>query len=816
MDHGKSKCLTNKITVFGIVQGVGFRPLVYRIAKKYGINGTVRNIGGLVEIIAQSSQEEFEHFLLDIKTNQSDGCEIVNINIEEMNSDVIFLDFKILDSSNNEEVSIIPPDLPVCPACQRELYRDSDRRFINPFISCMSCGPRYTIIEELPYDRHNTTMKEFSMCPSCNEEYTSPESRRFHAQTISCNDCGPYLIYQEQKSNKRKVLEIIETEIIQDTKEVTIKQGKKQSVIDQEVHETMINLETNGAVVNQAALDAAVATINLGGIVAVKGIGGYHFVCSPFMEVTVLNLRKLKGREQKPFAVMFETISAVKEYCVVSEEEKDLLESKARPIVLLYSKQESLDASINQQSKDTYPRRQSMAPSTNQGSIYCGAFLPYTPLQMLLTKRCGPLIMTSANISNKPIIKEDQEILLLKSPYLKGILYNKRRIVRSVDDSVAKLLDHKPQLIRRSRGYVPFPVFLSGGKENLQIFAAGGDLKAAFCLYKKGNAVVSQYFGDLEEITVMQEYESSAADLSRLLKISPDLVVCDYHPNYYSVRYAKSLGIPVLQVQHHHAHIASVMAEYDLKERVLGIAFDGTGYGMDGNIWGGEFLVCEGADFTRVAQLSYTPILGGDQSMRDAKKTAACFLFNAGLEEHIVDDRSDIILAALTNKFNTILTSSMGRLFDAVASILNIQQENRYEGECAANLEREAVLAIRNHKKPEELTFAIHKKSEIIEIDPKPLLESICRLRDTVDIGALALGFHYAVAESIVTVCEMIRAEQNINTVALSGGVFQNTILTEYTLKRLKEKGFRVYVNTVVPPNDGSISLGQTYIGLMK
>ena len=862
MDYGKIERITKKIIVYGIVQGVGFRPLVYRLAKKHNIKGTVRNVGGLVEIITQSSQQDFDGFLNDLKTNESNSYEIVNIEIEDIEIETIqtedieaedietenietkdieaenmeaenievenietkdietenmeaenievenietkdietenietenieaenietkdieaenieveniktrdieikdikikdarteklkhnnFVEFKIIDSGINDEISIIPPDLSVCPDCQKELFTNSDRRFHNPFISCMSCGPRYTIIKELPYDRHNTTMKDFAMCSSCQEEYTLPTSRRFHAQSISCNDCGPYLIFNEST--------------------------------------------------NKEAFEAAVTIINSGGIVAVKGIGGFHFVCSPFIEDTVLHLRQLKGREEKPFAVMFESISSVLEYCVVTKEEKELLESKAKPIVLLYTS------------------NRSMAKATNKGSIYCGAFLPYTPLQIMLTNKCGPLIMTSANISNNPIIKDDLEMLQLKSPYLVGVLYNKRRIVRSVDDSVAKVIDHKLQLIRRSRGYVPYPVFLPQSSTNVQILATGGDLKAAYCLFKGGNAVVSQYFGDLEERTVLEEYKDSIIDLSRLLKITPDLIVCDLHPNYYSTKYAETLGIPILYVQHHHAHIASVMAEHDLKERVIGIAFDGTGYGTDGNIWGGEFLICEGADFKRAAHLSYTPILGGDQSMRDAKKTATCFLLNLGLDKYIKDDRSDIIQAAIKNRMNTVLSSSMGRLFDAVASILDIQHENRYEGECAANLEREAVLAKRSKLLPIEFTFSIKQKSDIIEIDPEPVFDAICKLKGNVPTGALSLGFHYAIADVILKVCEILRNEQTINTVALSGGVFQNTILTEKVLKLLREKGFQVYVNTAVPPNDGSISLGQTYIGLMR
>ncbi|MGB8450869.1 MAG: carbamoyltransferase HypF [Anaerocolumna sp.] len=747
MDKKQIKIETKKIKVFGMIQGVGFRPLVFRLARKYNISGTVKNIGGIVEIIAQAAEPCITEFIMELNSNGCHDYEIVHLQIEDVEK-IEFTEFKIINSSMDREVSIIPPDLPVCQKCQEELEEVGNRRFKNPFISCTSCGPRYTILEHLPYDRHTTSMKEFPMCPACKDEYTDAESRRFHAQTISCDDCGPYIILKGLKDQK--------------------------------------------------ALEEAVRILKSGGILAVKGIGGYHFVCSPMIEETVLNLRKLKGREEKPFAVMFENMDSVEEFCIVTREEKDLLESKARPIVLLYMGEKS------------------MAEATNKGGIYCGAFLPYTPLQIQLTKSCGPLIMTSANLSDHPIIKDDNKMLDLKSPYLKGVLYHKRRIVRSVDDSVAKVIDHKPQLIRRSRGYVPYPVFLTQGNKDMEIFAAGSDLKAAFCLYKKGNAVVSQYFGDLEERSVLEEYKASYTDLSGLLNINPELAVCDLHPGYHSTAYVKTLGVPILPVQHHHAHIASVMAEHDLKGPVIGIAFDGTGYGSDGNIWGSEFLVCEGAEFKRAGHLRYTPMLGGDSSIRDGKKTAACFLLKAGLENKIQDERLTMIKAAIDHNINTVLTSSMGRLFDAVTSILNLHHENRYEGECAVMLEKEAVQAVRKQIEPVKLTFAINQKCDIIEIDPAPVLQAICSLKATVGKGALALGFHYGLAEVVLKVCEIIREEQGIRTVALSGGVFQNTVLTEQILKLLRNKDFMIYVNMAVPPNDGSISLGQTYIGLMK
>ena len=865
MDKGKDKFITKKLRAYGIVQGVGFRPLVYRIAKKHNITGYVRNVGGYVEIVAQGEDTDITDLVQEL-ISSSGSHELVKLEIKELGTASganefeledtfeLYEDFTITGSGESEEVSIIPPDLPVCPECMKELGAPHNRRYLNPFISCISCGPRYTILEELPYDRHTTAMKDFTMCPDCMEEYDAPGERRFHAQTISCNDCGPYLIFRDnRKSNgdsySRDKLpgngiepadaseyeadhkKMSHTDIgckemsrkDMGCKEMGCKEMKQKDIRHKNIsrndlnynhrsyeksnygsagHEVIKHKAGNLDIFEQEALQKAAAIICEGGIVAVKGIGGYHLVCSPFREDAVLNLRKLKGREEKPFAVMFEHIAQIEEYCPVSDEEKVLLETKARPIVLLCMREDIF------------------APSTNKGSIYLGAFLPYTPLQLLLIKECGPLIMTSANLSGQPILTDDDRMLSLPSPYLDGVLYNKRKIVRFVDDSVAKVIDKKPQLIRRSRGYVPYPVFLteknsrSGRDKEEAVFAAGGDLKAAFCLYKKGNAVVSQHFGDLEEEAVMGEYEKAYSDLTGLLKIAPALAVCDLHPNYHSSEFAKGLNLPVLKVQHHHAHIASVMAEHDLQGKVIGIAFDGTGYGTDGNIWGSEFLLCEGAGFLRAAHLAYAPMLGGDASMRDAEKTAACFLLNAGLGEYVTDTRKDIINAALSHKINTVRTSSMGRLFDAAASILGIAHINKYEGECAALLEKEAVLALRRGVEPVRLSFAFCEAYEIIEIDPKPVLNDLCRLRDTQEAGALALGFHYALAEAAAYVCRLLRRKYQSNTVALSGGVFQNSILSGRTCRLLRDQGFEVYMNLAVPPNDGGISLGQTYIGL--
>ncbi|MGC4019374.1 MAG: carbamoyltransferase HypF [Muricomes sp.] len=783
MDKEKIEIVTKKVLVSGIVQGVGFRPLTFRLAQKHGIKGTVQNIGGMVEIIAQSGLRDFECFVEELKTTEGGGCEIINLEIKDVTESTTesFQEFRIIRSSANQKVSIIPPDLAVCSKCREELYEKKNRRYLHPFISCMSCGPRYTIMDRLPYDRENTVMEDFVMCSECESEYTSPSDRRFHAQTISCYDCGPKLIFRGNH----------------DLTDETKRQGSC-AVSREESHAENVEKSYEN-------FQKAVHIIKQGGIIGVKGIGGYHFVCSPFMEETVQNLRKLKGREEKPFAVMFGSVDEIEEHCQVTREERILLESGARPIVLLYSANEK------------------MAPSTYKGSIYCGAFLPYTPLQIMLIQSCGPLIMTSANISDQPIIRDDDEMLSLEEPLLDGVLYNKRRIIRSVDDSVAKIIDKKPQMVRRSRGYVPYPVFLQERSKDIKVFAAGGDLKAAFCLYHQGNAVVSQYFGDLGEGRVFEEYKMSVEDLCNLLQIRPDLTVCDLHPGYFSSKYAEARGGQILYVQHHHAHIASVMAEHHLKGKILGIAFDGTGYGTDGHVWGSEFMVCEGSDFQRIAHLAYTPMLGGDESMKDAKKTATCFLLNSGLSQFIDDSRSDIIKAALEHQIHTVQTSSMGRLFDAVSSMLGICDVNRYEGECAACLEKEAILAEKNHIPPHPMSFDIQVMTEEILLGSGPVLEAVgagWSGRDKTDEifvrRSLALGFHYALAWAALQICLITREKEGINSIALSGGVFQNSVLSNYMIKLLREHHFEVYYNMAVPPNDGGISLGQAYIGLIS
>jgi hydrogenase maturation protein HypF len=766
VDKGKKGIVIKRILVYGIVQGVGFRPFVYSLAERLGIVGTVCNLGGIVEIIAAAPEDVHRSFLKELRTEEGKDYEIHAIEAEEITKEHLTREqyavyesgkFVISTSTSNVQGFSLTPDIGLCKSCASELVDKVNRRYLHPFISCAACGPRYTILEHTPYDRDTTVMKEFPMCEACNNEYTTASDRRFHAETISCMECGPVLRWEEH----------IETV-------------------------TGDSFRAEG----ETALTEAIKVIRAGGIAAVKGIGGFHYVCSPFMNETVQKLRLLKGREKKPFAICFPDMDILKTYAKVTTEEEKLLCSKARPIVLLYEKERKVAAEVSGE------------------SIYLGAFLPYTPIQLLLTKELGPLIMTSANLSGKPIIRENSEMLSIISPYLRGVLYHDREILRSVDDSVVKVVKGKKQIIRRSRGYAPYPILLP--KSEMEIFAAGGDLKASFSLYKDGRAVLSQYFGDLEEYDILEEYQKAYEELKALLFLSPKLAVCDLHPGYHSTEFTKGLALPVLQVQHHHAHIASVMAEHNLKGKVLGIAFDGTGYGTDGNIWGGEFLLCEGGDFTRVGHLSYTPLMGGDASLKDAGKTALCYLLAEGLSEVIKDDRTALIKAALTHGTNTILSSSMGRLFDAVSALLGICTENRYEGEAAVLLEQEARKALMKGIAPVFMEFDITEVDGIYQMKPGGVIRKLAASKDIKSKGALSLGFHYAIAEAVLCISGKLRRRENISAVALSGGVFANSLLLERVTECLFEEGFQVYRNEAVPPGDGGISLGQTYIGLQK
>ncbi len=823
-----------RITLYGLVQGIGFRPSVVRLAQKWGIEGVVCNFGGGVRVLASAPASLAEGFSRQLQNEPPPLSEILHINVDCLDANQYQKELKALSSkslpdhnmsivgvmrvddqcesqhsliSNNnkkgpgepspcntgepspcaafrivesrdegEGLVILPADLPVCDSCLSEMKNASDRRFGHPLISCTHCGPRYSIIQKAPYDRCNTAMEAFDFCPECLAEYTTPESRRFHAQTVSCHHCGPQL--------RLKV---------------------------PEAHESGKDTGYSKGWTGEEALQKTIGLIKAGGVVAVKGIGGYHFLTSPYKDSAVKGLRELKEREQKPFAVCFPSLEAIKSYAQVSPQEEALLLSKARPIVLLEQKQPF--------------EAEPFSSLVLQNSRYIGAFLPYTPILVRLCESLGPLVATSANLSDAPIINREEGLAFFENVMLSGILTHDREIVISQDDSVAWVVAERPQIIRRARGYTPLPLYVLPFENQMEqrVLALGGELKSTFCLQKGPFAYVSQYLGDLGSSEAFRIYKDNLVHMESLMKIEPTLVACDLHPDYATTRLAQELGLPIIKVQHHHAHIASVMAEKGLKGPVLGVSFDGTGYGSDGTIWGGEFLICEKGEFKRAAYLKPVPLLMGDDSMKDCRKTATAYLHATGLQKAINDTRYSVIRGALEHGINTILSSSMGRLFDAVSSMLGLADWNRYEAEGAILLENAAYRALkRDHGRScPSLAFDIIEEEESLVLDSEPLVKTIMSALIKDPSGenlteALALSFHRALCSGAVEVLTKLQARTGIQDVVLSGGVFQNRILAESTTLALENQGFKVYLPSMIPSNDGGISLGQAFIAMNK
>ena len=859
-----------RITVLGVVQGVGFRPFVAECARSLSIRGSVRNSGGVVKIEAFGTQKAMEEMIRRLRSCAPPAAQVERV-IVEMTKETDFPehvaerasealgedaaeaaaevfpenpseDFRIIESEaeNGADLPLIPPDLPICEDCLAELKNPADRRFGYPFISCTACGPRYSILEAIPYDREHISMRDYAMCPACGREYRQPGGRRQHAQTISCKDCGPRLLFSGRE-------------------------GFRQAVAG----------ETGGR--------EAVRILKEGGILAVKGIGGYQLACRADREETVRRLRLLKGREKKPFAVMFPTLESIRDFCEVSGQEEALLLSPARPIVLLERKETALSSLF--------------CPSLCAESRYLGAFLPYTGLHLLLTEEAGPLVMTSANVTDDPIITTEEELSALWERFpnlLTAAAWNTRRIVTPLDDSLMRVTAGHVQMLRRSRGFVPSPVYFArtedaplAGEAQLAkdapqtgkgpLLAFGGDLKAVLCLAAGERAYLSQYLGDMENFRVYQSYQKELSRMERLFGIRPRLLACDLHPGYVTAQLAEKMaeenGLPLLRIQHHHAHAASVMAEHGLS-RCIGVIFDGTGYGTDGHIWGGEFLVCEGASFRRAGHLEEIPLVGGDTSAKDGALTAACHLA-ALFEKRAEQDKGDAdfkgeelrcaeligadfggvgekilsrlepVQKALSFGVNVCESSSMGRLFDAVSALLGIRSENSYEGECAVALENEAWEARKRQHEPKEgcagalaLPFPVREEEGMLIADRRALLTALLevlaeeaaeapsaqklpasqelhatqKLPVPQKIQALALAFHEAVAEMVLEMCRRLREQTGIRQTALSGGVFANVLLQERCRTLLERDGFSVYVNEQVPGNDGGICLGQAWI----
>ncbi len=752
------------IEIEGIVQGVGFRPFVGRMAARHQIAGSVQNRQGAVYIEAVGDKQAVEAFAQALQVEKPPESVIFRFSCVEQPLEpdkALPQGFVIAPSQGAEAGLVMPsPDLAVCPDCLREMNQPGDPRYQNPFISCTHCGPRFSILTAIPYDRAHTSMGGFPLCPLCDREYKELDNRRFHAQTVCCNQCGPTLRFQGREGQ---------------------------------------------TLTGQEALRRAVQGLREGQVLAVKGIGGYHLATDATHQASVEALREIKRREAKPFAVMFRDMDTLLGYAQASHEEQVLLQSPARPIVLLRRKASALVPQVYSTSPDV------------------GAFLPYTPLQHMLLAHLPPLVMTSMNLSALPIVAEDGEALafLRHTPALSGVLYHDRAIVNPQDDSVLQVVDGKPLFLRRSRGFVPLALPLPGGEG----LALGAQEKSVFTVVKDGYAYPSAEQGDLDGLENLDRYREALGSMQTLLSTKPGWVAYDCHPEYTVQALAAPLPGHKQPVFHHHAHIASVMAEHDLQGPVIGVAFDGTGYGPDSTVWGGEFLVATRQDFRRAAHLKPVRMLGGEESVRKAWLTAQCYRYDAGKR----DGLDPLVEGALDHRVNTWLCSSMGRLFDGVSSLLGLCHVSTYGGQCAIALSDAAAAYALEHgqENMDGEVDAQEKRAEppalplpytvgpqgIIDFAPA-LLALLGRQAQGEATGRLAYAFHGTVADMVLEVATRLAEAEGLRTVCLSGGVFQNRLLLEMILARLRVHGFLLYWNQAVPPGDGGISLGQAAIAL--
>lgn len=751
-----------KITVRGIVQGVGFRPFIYRLATNHGLNGYVMNAIHGVDIEVEGPLSSIDGFLHDVVTKKPVLAEIVNLQTEHAHPDNTTPRHQVFTVQESiaagEKKALVTPDMDVCPDCLSELMDPDDRRFRYPFINCASCGPRYTIIEDIPYDRSRTSMNLFPMCAACEKEYYDPANRRFHAEATACFDCGPTLSLTNKNGDK------IDTEPIQ----------------------------------------AAIELLRQGNILAVKGIGGFHLAVDAANESAIARLRRLKTRPEKPLAVMAPDPDAAATFALFNETEKKLLCGRQKPIVIL-------------RKKKTFPLAANIVPN----NLFIGVMLPYTPLHHLLLGRHSftALIMTSGNRSGEPIIKDNNDALARMATITDYFLMHNRPIVTRNDDSVTKLHGEKTSFIRRARSYAPMPLTLK--KDAGLTLAAGGMLKNVFCLTRGKEAFVSQHIGDLEHLETLRHFEYSICHLSQLLRIQPTLIVHDLHPDYLSTRYAKEqTELPKVSVQHHHAHAVSCMAEHGLSGPVIAVTLDGSGYGADGTIWGGEVLLASLDRFEHAAHLNQVPMPGGEIAVKEPWRMAASHLFAAfgqeifDLDLNLVKEHSDILptLQQMTEKgINSPLTSSCGRFFDAIAAILGIRQKISYEGQAAVELES-ACLDI-----DDQLTYpyAIKgNKTGPLKLDSRPITRAVTNeILQGETPSRIGKRFHNTLAAMFADVCVRLREIHHLDQVVLSGGVFQNITLCYSLKEKLSGLGFKVFTHQLVPTNDGGLALGQAVAG---
>ncbi len=752
-----------KIHIRGIVQGVGFRPFVYQTAVKNHLTGWVCNTSRGVEIEVFGEKEKIEIFTEELQNKPPSLSRI-----DEFTSKAISIDsytqFDIIESiSEPGEFIPISPDISICSDCLREMFDPSNRRYRYPFINCTNCGPRFSIIKNIPYDRPYTTMSRFSLCPECQKEYNDPFDRRFHAQPTACSICGPSLKFIDQYGN------------------IT---------------------ETDDEVIKKARDD-----IQLGKILAVKGLGGYHLACDATNRQAVELLRGRKRRVDKPFALMAASMESISHYCTYSQEEKEILESRQRPIVLLKKKN---DCNLPD----------SLAPGQNT----LGFMLPYTPVHYLLMERSSNfpdvLVMTSGNFSEEPIAYEDSEAMERLSSLADSYLTNNREIHMRVDDSVMRVVDGSPVFVRRSRGFAPDPIQLPFSVD--QILATGAELKNHFTFTRNRYAFVSHYIGDLDNIETIRSFEQAIAHFKELFRVHPEIIACDLHPDYFSTRYAfiisKEESLPLIQVQHHHAHLAACLVEngWDTDEPVIGLSFDGTGFGTDNTIWGGEVLVGGYLGYERRFHLESFPLPGGDKAAKDPARTAISLLSKCQIEpekdfppvQFFNIQEMHIVQSQINQHINAPLTSSMGRLFDGIAALIGIRQRVTYEGQAAIELEAIAY--------PEETGAYSFEINQGI-IDYRPVIRAVVKdLRANIAAGIISARFHNGIVNLCLDIGSSCKNETGLSIVALSGGVWQNMLLLSRVKKALLENGFTVFYHQKVPTNDACISLGQAAVAARR
>ena len=753
-----------QVVVRGIVQGVGFRPFVYRLAQEHQLSGWVLNSTQGVVIEVEGPRQRIDGFIAGLKADPPPQAVIEKVEANLL-PPVGYSSFIVEASREGDEFVLISPDICICADCLNELRGSQDRRWAYPFINCTNCGPRFTIISDIPYDRPKTTMSAFTMCPRCDEEYHNPADRRFHAQPNACPLCGPRL---ELASNGTRPAE---------------------APLQREPIEGIRRLLAEGA------------------IVAVKGLGGFHLACDATNAAAVATLRERKQRVDKPFAVMSLDVDTVRRYCQVSEGEAQLLESPARPIVLLRRKPGS-------------PIAAEVAPANNN----LGVMLPYTPLHyLLLSDGATPaplaLVMTSGNMSEEPIAIGNQEALERLSPLADYFLFHDRDIYVRYDDSVAVVEGGAPQLVRRARGNAPYPVFLPF--KSKQILACGAELKNTFCVTKDSHAFLSQHIGDMENEETLEHFENTIEIYKKLFRVEPEIIAADLHPDYLATKYARQVakGLKLVEVQHHHAHIASCLAENRAEGPVIGVALDGTGYGSDGAIWGGEFLVADYKGFRRAGQLEYVPLVGGEAAIKKPYRMALSYLYTLLGEDFSLEGlplgelnpaEVAIIKQQLKKGINSPPTSSAGRLFDAVAALVGVRGEIDYEAQAAIELE---MLAAEATDESKAYPFVINKEEDIALVRLKELWAALVSdVQDKVPVPEISLKFHNTMAGITANMCRLISQDVGLKQVALSGGVFQNRLLSRLTVTALKKEGFEVLTHKLVPTNDGGISLGQAVV----